>query len=131
MYKYIYLILITTFMQSGCRQQIDGSGFDTETWKRDHLACQGERKHLVAALEQLKPRLYGHNYQQIIPVLGRPDAEEIREGAQRVFFYYLEPGPQCQQLSLIAEASKVLIRFNAMGLVSEVSYTRPLGDILP
>jgi hypothetical protein len=130
MYKYINTFVLLIFLFSGCRQQIDRSGFDAETWKRDPLACQGDRLQLVPGLEKLRPRLYGHNYQQIIPLLGRPDAEEIREGAQRVFLYYLEPGPQCEQIKNLAEGTKVLIRFNAMGLVSEVSYSQPIGDLL-
>lgn len=128
--KSILFFFILSTGLSGCQPEIDTGNFDTAKWKSDPLGCKGIRPELVAALEAIRPNLYRHNNRAIIKVLGRPDAEELRAGNQKVFFYYLEEGPQCTQKDHFSKADKVLIRFNAMNQVSEVSYSQPLGDII-
>lgn len=130
MFKYLCFVLLVLLVLAGCQQRIEPGSFDTTVWKADPLACQGNRRQLVSQLEVLKPQLYRHSPREVMAVLGRPDAEELREGSQRVFLYYLEPGPQCKNRKAVSAANKVTVRFNALNQVSEVAYSQPIGDLL-
>jgi hypothetical protein len=130
MCKIIYTTLLIFMGLAGCQQKIEQGDFDVTQWKADPLACKSVRRTLVPQLENLKPRLYGHTPREVMAILGKPDAEELREGAQRVFLYYLEPGVQCEKKETLSQASKVLIRFNALNQVSEVAYSKPVGEFL-
>ncbi|CAN5897042.1 hypothetical protein BH24BAC1_BH24BAC1_01750 [soil metagenome] len=124
------IFLLLFLMGGGCSQKIEEGAFDSPAWKGDSFACKGERQRLVPAFQDLRVRLFGHNPKEVIALFGRPDAEELRAGSERVFIYYVEPGPQCEPKRGASEANKVQVRFNALNQVSEVSYTQPIGDLL-
>jgi hypothetical protein len=56
-------------------------------------------------------------------LLGHPDYEELEEQTQRTFYYYIEPGEQCQPGRPRSSARRLMLRFGALNTVTEVLYT--------
>lgn len=127
---YLYILLVTMVVAGGCRNKVEVGAFDPVAWQADPFACKGERQSMVPGLQELRPLLLGHNPREVMRLLGRPEAEELRAGSERVFIYFLEPGPRCEQRDQLSAANKMQVRFNALNQVSEVSYTEPIGDLL-
>ena len=96
--------------------------FPAEAWQRDRRGCAGERQQLVAALDSLRRDLRGFSQDEIVEVLGRPDAQRLEPRNQKLFVYFLEKGPQCQQPTTESPARTVAVRFNATGYVTEITY---------
>ena len=53
-------------------------------------------------------------------LLGQPDEEELRAGTEKVYYYYLEPGTQCDGRHLRSGAPSFSLRFGPIGTVTEV-----------
>jgi hypothetical protein len=130
MYKKIYLFFLVSACGICCRPRLEEGEFDRQAWQSDTFGCEGARQSMVRDFQELRPQLIKLNTKEIMGLLGRPDAEELRAGSERVFIYYLEPGPPCKGGGRSAGANKVQVRFNALNQVSEVSYTQPIGDLL-
>jgi len=99
---------------SSCAQKPDLNGFDVDTWKKDVRGCGNKRSQLITSLEKIKPQLIGLRHNGIIEVLGKPEGNSLEKSGQRVYYYFLEPGPHCQDKQNIAEANKVFIQFDAL-----------------
>jgi outer membrane protein assembly factor BamE (lipoprotein component of BamABCDE complex) len=74
-------------------------------------------------LDQQKEKLLALDQMQVVELLGRPDQNELSSRNQKFFYYFIEPGPDCQSSSG-AEPERLAIRFNAMGLAKEVAIVR-------
>ena len=90
-----------------------------EEWKKDKNACGNYRSDNIEALRSQKERLLALKESQIIELLGRPDRNELYKRNQKFFHYYLEAGSDCTHAK--ENASRMIIRFNAMGLAKEVA----------
>ncbi|RAU81997.1 hypothetical protein [Pontibacter arcticus] len=101
-------------------------GFDSETWKADRFGCESKRKNLVQDFDKIRKELYGKKEFIVRNVLGKPDHEELLERSTRIYYYYFEPGAQCDDRSKMSEANRAEVRINSLGKVSEVTYKRPL-----
>jgi len=110
------LFLILLFMQVtiSCQKKPVLSGFDEEAWKKDVRGCGNQRLQLISALEKVKPQLIGLRHNAIIQVLGKPEGNSLEKSGQRVYYYFLEPGPHCQDKQNIKDAQKVFIQFDAL-----------------
>ncbi|GAB3815564.1 hypothetical protein [Pontibacter rugosus] len=100
--------------------------FDSNTWKNDRYSCQNQRAALVDDFDKIRKELYGKKEYVIRNLLGKPDSEELLEGNQRLYFYYFEPGAQCENKRQLSESNRVQIRINSVGKISEVGYYRPI-----
>ena len=98
-------------------------GIDHNLWIQDKNACNGSRSKMMQAIDGEKEKLLVLKETQIVELLGRPDKNELYKRNQKFFFYYLSPGKLCnaENDSLPDLSSKLVIRFNAMGLAKEVS----------
>lgn len=94
-------------------------GIDREGWQADKNGCEGKRAAMLKTMEQEKSKLLALKETEIVQLLGRPDQNELYKRNQKFFYYYLQPGPLCSQDST-SNATKLMIRFNAMGLAKEV-----------
>ena len=98
----------------GCEQKPNVTGFDQETWKQDVRGCGNKRVGLIPALEKAKPQLIGLRHNGIIQVLGKPEGNSLEKSGQRVYYYFIEAGPHCQDKQKINESDKVFIQFDAL-----------------
>ncbi|GAB3825951.1 hypothetical protein [Hymenobacter jeollabukensis] len=102
-------------------------GFDAAAWRRDVRGCAGQRQAQLAALDQHREELYNVHVDAVADLLGRPDEEELQEQTQRVYYYYVAPGPQCAPGHPAAATRRLSVRFGSLGTVTEVLYTAPAG----
>ena len=95
-------------------------GFDAAAWRADPYACRNQRRAAVPALVRSKERLYEARANDVTALLGQPDEEELRAGTEKVYYYYLEPGTQCEARHLRSGAPSLSLRFGPIGTVTEV-----------
>ncbi|MCB2376917.1 hypothetical protein LGH70_04950 [Hymenobacter sp. BT635] len=74
---------------------------------------------------QSRELIYGTRADDIDALFGRPDEEELSAQTEKVYFYYLEPGSQCEPSHQRSGANKLVLRFGPLGTVTEVLFERP------
>jgi hypothetical protein len=94
--------------------------FDAATWRSDPYACRNLRRAAVPALLKGKEQLYEARANDVTALLGQPDEEELRAGTEKVYYYYLEPGTQCEPRHVRSGAACLSLRFGPIGTVTEV-----------
>ncbi|WP_341226308.1 hypothetical protein [uncultured Arcticibacterium sp.] len=111
---------------SSCRSKpIDmGGDFDSELFRSDRNACNGLRADLHDALVANKDSLLGHSENDIFSTLGRYDLQMLDSRNQKVFIYFLEKGPQCENIPKPTEATSLAVYFNATKLVKEITFQK-------
>lgn len=112
----------------GCGHDLPAQlpGFDAAAWRRDPYACQNLRPAQVPALLRARAQLYDARANAIDQLLGHPDEEELRAQTEKVYYYYLAAGPQCQPAHQRSSAPKLSLHFGPLGTVTEI-----LADPLP
>ncbi|MBC5773265.1 hypothetical protein H8S95_04245 [Pontibacter sp. KCTC 32443] len=125
------LYLLLCFMVWSCYTPESLRGFDSETWKADKNACKGDRAKLSSEFEKIRKELYGKKEYIVRNVLGKPDKEDLLERSQRIYYYYLEAGPQCQDNKILTDVNRAEVRINSLGKVSEITYNNPDKIIKP
>ena len=95
-------------------------GFDAATWRADPYACRNLRRKAAPLLVLNKEQLYEARADDVTALLGQPDEEELRAGTEKVYYYYLEPGTQCQGRHARSGAACLSLRFGPLGTVTEV-----------
>lgn len=122
----IGIIILFLFLVTACGKKISAENFNSKVWKSDRLACKDLRKDLLPELEKLKPQLTGINETDLQKLLGRPDGNSLADQGEHFYFYYLEAGPQCKNPGFVSSANRLIVRVNALNLVTEVTYDHPL-----
>ncbi|HEX8507261.1 MAG TPA: hypothetical protein VF630_17995 [Hymenobacter sp.] len=113
--------IVACGLLSGCGHALpELPGFDAATWRSDPYACLDKRRAAVPALLRSKEKLYEARANDVTALLGQPDEEELRAGTEKVYYYYLEPGTQCQGRHLRSGAACISLRFGPIGTVTEV-----------
>ena len=116
---------------AGCGHALPSlPGFDAAAWRADPYACRDQRRAAVPALARNRERLYDARADDVTALLGPPDEEELRANTEKVYYYYLEPGTQCQGRHARSGAACISLRFGALGTVTEV-LTDPLTPAKP
>lgn len=88
-------------------------------WKADRNGCLGKRAPMEEAFRKQKSSLLALNETQVVTLLGRPDRNELYKRNQKFYYYFITPSPDCRLPG--GREVKLAIRFNAMGLVKEVT----------
>jgi len=122
----LLLFLGVDFVSTNCRPKVTFPGFDSAAWIGDSFACQNVRRNLIPELKKIRRELRGLAISQLMNVLGKPDSEALLAGNERIYYYYLMPGTQCQNKQELSSANKLMIRFNALEQVSEVLFEQPV-----
>ncbi|MBD2721200.1 hypothetical protein [Hymenobacter armeniacus] len=106
---------------SGCGHALlELPGFDGAAWRADPYACRNQRRAAVPVLLRQKEQLYEARANDVTALLGQPDEEELRAGTEKVYYYYLEPGTQCEARHERSGAPCLSLRFGPLGTVTEV-----------
>lgn len=119
-------LLSCALLLAGCGHSLSSlPGFDAEAWQRDVRGCAGVRQRLLPALDSSREQLYRARVSAVTDLLGRPDQEELQEQSQRVYYYYVSPGPQCAYGQEAPGSRRLMVRFGSLGTVTEVLYSAP------
>ncbi len=89
-------------------------------WRADKYGCQGHRLKQLPILLKAREKLYLTRADEINAVLGQPDEEELREGTEKVYVYYLVPGPQCDPGHHRSAAPCLRLHFGPLGTLTEI-----------
>lgn len=124
--KILFLSLLTLF--NACSDAPDKIGnLDLKKWRSDRGGCNDARKALESDFKAVEKELKGKFADGVGEILGRPDIHQLGERNTKFYVYYLEKGPQCENMQAKSDARKVILKFNAVGLLSEITYQeRPL-----
>ncbi|SHJ50941.1 hypothetical protein SAMN02745146_3291 [Hymenobacter daecheongensis DSM 21074] len=122
-----FFILIVLAALSSCGHSLSGiPGFDSAAWRQDVYACRNQRARQLPVLNAHRETLYGTRTADIDALFGQPDEEELTEQTEKTYFYYIEPGTQCEPRHQRSAANKLAIHFGPTGIVTAVLYERPL-----
>jgi hypothetical protein len=120
------IMLFTGFLACSPAPDTLGS-LDLKKWRGDRNACKDERKALVNDFKAEEKQLLGKFIDEIGELLGRPDIHQLGERNTKFYVYFLEKGIQCEDIGKKSPAKKAILKFNAVGLLSEITYQdRPL-----
>lgn len=120
--EFCYLIpMLLIWLSTACleKQAIRAEDFDQPTWKEDHQGCLAKRKHVVGQIIAIKHKFIGYNELEIRNLLGKPNQIELAERNKKYYYYYVEPGKQCQD-TIAFFGKRLQVRFNALNQVDEI-----------
>jgi len=100
-------------------------GFQEKAWKADTYACQNKRAALLPPLLAARAQLYEARADDVTALLGQPDEEELQANTEKVYYYYLTPGPQCGPRHPHANGPRLTLHFGPLGTVTEVLADSP------
>jgi hypothetical protein len=107
----------------GCSSAPDTFGtLDLKTWRSDRNACKNLRADLINGFKAEQKQLLGKFIDEVGSILGRPDIHQLGERNTKFYVYFLEKGSQCDDITKNSSAKKVVLKFNAVGLLSEITY---------
>ena len=116
-----FFLLVAAGNLAGCGHALPNvPGFDAPAWRADPYACHNQRRADVPALLRFKEQLYEARADDVNALLGPPDEEELRANTEKVYYYYLEPGTQCNAGHARSAAPRISLRFGPLGTVTEV-----------
>lgn len=121
-------LAVVIFGFTACSRAPDKIGnLDLQKWRSDRGGCKNERLGIQNEFKAVEEQLKGKFIDDIGEILGRPDIHQLGERNLKYYVYFFEKGPQCDNIMSKSEAAKVVLKFNAVGLLSEITYqTRPL-----
>ncbi len=118
-FRSLFIVLVFCV---GCDKPLPTlDGIDSGQWADDKNACGSARAAMHDAIDQEKEKLLGLDQMQIVSLLGKPDQNELSRRNQKFFYYFLDPAPACGTPD--SAATRLVIRFNAVGLAKEVLIT--------
>ena len=122
------LVLAMLVGLSACSSPPEKLGkLDLVKWRGDRGGCNNVRAGLEKDFKTIEGELKGKFADDIGDLLGRPDIHQLGERNQKFYVYFLSKGEQCADIQAKSKAPKVILKFNAVGLLSEITYqSRPL-----
>ena len=122
-FRSLSLVLLCYLFVSSCGKSLPAlEGFTHDVWKQDMNPCNHKRTAMRESVKQQKDKLLGLDEMDILNMLGKPDENELYTRNQKFYHYYLEPSPACSSMTAQpGSAEKLTLRFNALGLVKEVT----------
>lgn len=122
----LFGVLIAVYLL-GCGPAPDTFGkLDLKKWRSDRGGCKGVRAALEPDFRAELQNLKGKTANTIGEWLGRPDANLLAERNQKFYVYYLEKGPQCEQVGAKSRSRSVALRMSAVGVVTEITFQNGL-----
>lgn len=105
------------------------ASIDTKIFKEDRGGCKDERMVYQKALEKNKDLFLTHTENEILATIGRYDFQVLERKNQKVFVYFLESGPHCEQIQNESDAMTMAIYFNATSLAKEVTFQKGIPSV--
>lgn len=123
----ILITLITLLFACSTPPETLGK-LDLVQWRTDRSACEGVRSKLVEDFKAEENQLLGKFADDVGKMLGRPDIHQLAGRNQKIYIYYLEKGTQCDDITQPSTAMKAVLRFNAIGLLTEITYQEDMPE---
>lgn len=121
MRTFIFYLVVLFFFSACTNQQPAIDNFNQEIWQSDKQGCKDLRGDLYKVLLENQDVLLGLNESEVIEYLGKPDQTELYSRNQKFFYYLIGPGSECGDAYENRDPSKLIFRFNATGLLSEIT----------
>ncbi|WP_367914014.1 hypothetical protein [Leadbetterella sp. DM7] len=117
-----FFVLVFSLFLTGCSYSdpLEIPGLDGAAFKADRAGCNGARERQIELLKENKDRFLGISENEIAKAIGRYDYQVLDRKNEKIFVYYLEPGPQCEQIQEPTNAESLVLYLNAVKLVKEV-----------
>lgn len=124
----IILFLLPFVLMTACSSAPEKIGnLDLVQWRSDRGGCKNVRKGLEKEFVKIQSELLGKHIDEVGFMLGRPDIQQLGARDQNFYVYFLEKGVHCTDITQKSAAQKAILRFNAVGLLSEITFqARPL-----
>lgn len=108
----------------GCStvEKPDLGTFDSAKFKADRNGCTGKRTEQIEELRGMKDKILGLSESQIVEGFGRYDYQILDRRTEKIIVFFLEKGPQCDQLQQPSLALVMELHINAVGLIKEVDF---------
>ena len=114
----LILCLSLIFVLSCSRSHEEISGINWDAWKSDRNGCNKQRIEYLSSLSEQVDKLKARSEMEIVELMGRPDETELYKRNQKFYTYFFRGSSACQEAD--SASSKLVIRFNAMGLAKDV-----------
>ena len=123
-----YILHFTFYGLLSCSSAPDRAGnLDLVKWRSDRGGCKSVRNKLEKEFKAIESVLLGKHIDEVGQMLGRPDIHQLGARDQKFYVYFLEKGVHCDDITKKSAAQKVILRFNAVGLLAEITFqARPL-----
>jgi hypothetical protein len=118
--KFLLVSCFSLLFLSTCSSPSEDFNFDSDTWKKDLNGCQGQRLKQQKQVEDMRLDLVGLKEYKIRQLLGKPDLEELMERSQKIYIYFIAPGPKCQAQAAPKKVA-LTVRLDALGNVREAN----------
>lgn len=127
-YKNYLFFFISFLLTTACSSAPEKIGnLDLVQWRSDRGGCKDVRKGLESEFVKIQEELMGKHIDEVGFMLGRPDIQQLGARDQNFYVYFLEKGVHCTDITQKSAAQKAILRFNAVGLLSEITFqARPL-----
>jgi hypothetical protein len=122
------LLFSLVFIASSCSQPSKIGALDLEVWRQDRGGCEQKRLSLLEDLKSVQSELPGKSANEIGRLFGAPDIQQLGKRNLKLYVYYLESGPHCENIKNNSEAEKAVFRFNAVSLLTEISIQRTMPE---
>jgi hypothetical protein len=120
-----FLLIILTIFAVSCKSVPDKIGsLDLVQWRSDRGGCEGKRNTQLADFKAIEKKLLSEHINDVGVWLGRPDIHQLGGRDQKFYVYFLEKGIHCNDIKKPSFAQKVILRFNSVGLLSEITYQK-------
>ncbi|MCE7068216.1 hypothetical protein [Dyadobacter sp. CY326] len=114
---------LSLFGIAACSSAPDNlGGLDLKKWRSDRGGCNNVRAGIAKDFKKIEGELKGKFADDIGELLGRPDIQQLGERNLKYYVYFLSKGSQCTDIQSKSTAPKVILKFNAVGLLSEITY---------
>ncbi len=118
----LYTLYFTLYTFS-CTSAPDRLGnLDLAKWRSDRGGCKEVRKTLEGDFRKIESEILGKPIDEIGELFGKPDIHQLGGRNQKFYVYFLEKGVHCDDITQKSTAQKVILRFNAVGLLSEITF---------
>lgn len=119
MSKWFSLILLASAVVA-CRKPLPTlEGIDKREWIADSRGCSGQRLRVLDTLASQQKKLLALTETEVVELLGPPDENELYKRNQKFYYYAISPSAGCDGRA--DHSSRLMIRFNAMGLANDVA----------
>ena len=120
--KNLFVAALLLLITAACQSEIPVlEGFEPYVWKRDKYGCSGNRGAMVDTLIAQRDKLLQLREEEIIRLLGQPDARDLYVRNQKFLIYLIAPNKRCTATEEApVEANALHIRLNALGKTNEV-----------
>ncbi len=126
--RHTFWLIVIAAAAFSCSGPAKFGDIDLERWRNDRGACQDFRKEEIHNIGKVKPELLGKSSNEIGKMFGAPDIQQLGTRNQKIYIYFVESGPQCQDKNRSAEANKLIFRFNAVSLLTEINFQREMPE---